>query len=742
MGITSTAMGIERHINSDRSSPSSPDYPLTQRSGPLSERETAELFQKGNYCAVAAYGYPDSWHKYAALALIALPDEAVAGLRRWNTPEARFYSGVAYWIAGLDHEAVVLLQGCELPQAKRLLKLIQKPKIKVLAQQSRKFREVDSKFDVVSFGYEEGDLSATPYASIEAYYDPKDPPDFYACFVVEQREIPRDIQRFPGPTFGVTSDYDIHIQTIVPWLKALDQVVVAGPQEWQDVSTLTSGRVACFPKLYGYNSFASAIVSPNERTTDVFISGTIAHPYNPDKFEAVNAVFSMPEIKLYAIDGFVGSAEYLKQLGRSKVTFCYVRRPDEMPTRGLESLAMGVATVVQKESVLNYYFGEEQGLFVYNNANDLPGVIRRILSNWEAVSQKVMNGCELARVEFSAGRTYSQYLRFLTVLASQEMPARQVVSPDDLYCKEIFCFRGYHIENEVREERRAANMKMWTDLYLRKPSASILIDMAREAGIEAVIQNYHPASASRSELCYSVDTLPSVWALYDAALSTFPLSLVVRFNFARCLLHFGDEAEVLYGLRLITETLAFNDSELNLELMQDVYPWDFFSQLFNYRSYFDAIFNALLRPAVPPPINEMKRLIRASLHCYLGHYADSDTNFKMACELDPAHSYYKFARAISLMQSGSMAQMVAAGPLLEELLSSSMYFRDVWKPLERLVKAGIYSSPLAAQHLERARRLNGSIHKSFYVENFYPAPLKPKPIGLDLLPLDKRFLDS
>jgi len=52
--------------------------------------------------------------------------------------------------------------------------------------------------------------------------------------------------------------------------------------------------------------------------------------------------------------------------------------------------------------------------------------------------------------------------------------------------------------------------------------------------------------------------------------------------------------------------------------LEDVFPYDFFSHFFNYREYFGLLTAHLKTGKAVTP--DLIRLIRASLHHYLGYY--------------------------------------------------------------------------------------------------------------------------
>src|SRR5262249_15394556 len=119
-----------------------------------------------------------------------------------------------------------------------------------------------------------------------------------------------------------------------------------------------------------------------ERDIDVYLSGSMLHPYHPDKAGLLRQLLDVRDLRVKIINGFQVSADYYADLARSKICVSYVRHPTALPTRGLEALAMGCVLVVQADSVLTLYAGREHGVLTYQlERNDLPAVIREIAAN-------------------------------------------------------------------------------------------------------------------------------------------------------------------------------------------------------------------------------------------------------------------------------------------------------------------------------------------------------------------------
>src|SRR5579875_2891824 len=262
----------------------------------------AERFAQGDYATVARTGGRQEWRTYAALGLIGKTHEAVEGLARFDHPEAVFYSAVAHWIGGEDETAIRILENIPTAHERNLLALLRKPRINVLAQWSwlrcgcanlLAGAAADPRFQVANISFHPDDLPNRPYGNIHDYYSASEPPDFYICAMIEWHFIPPNLQELACPVFGQTADYDLHIQTVYPWLGLFDAVLVNDPSEWRDVTRLVRVPVYTFPKSFGVPDDVPPL-QQRTRETDVYLSGTVLHPYHPDKAHLLHQLLEVP----------------------------------------------------------------------------------------------------------------------------------------------------------------------------------------------------------------------------------------------------------------------------------------------------------------------------------------------------------------------------------------------------------------------------------------------------------------
>ncbi|WP_155523773.1 glycosyltransferase [Nodosilinea nodulosa] len=646
------------------------------------------LFCRGNYAGVAVEGSDQDWQTYAAFGLIGKTDRAILGLSSFTEiDEARFYLAVTHWIGGHTDKAIDLLKTCPQEHAQNLLKLVQQPKIHVLAQlpwtrtgswDLLTAAADDKKFSIENISFHADDLANQPYADIHSFYNSDHPPDFYICQMVEWHLVPPNLQELNCPIFGQTADYDLHLQATYPWLQIFDELLVTDHTEWADVAQLASVPVSTFPKSFCLSDLLPEL-SASPRTIDLFLSGTVAHPYHPDKAKLVYQVLTETDLNIKLVNGFEGLDKYYKNLSESKVCFTYVRHPGATPTRGLEALAMGSAVVAQEGSVLALFAGEGKGVLSYDfEKNNLASVLQKAVDQWPVLENQAIEGAAIIRREFASSLVASQYLRFLTFLAAKPChkrpDQRQPVTIDRLIQKRVVLQKGWLPSYDFVGSKLLRNIGQENlqrlEHQIDSGTASSLI--YNDAFREIVLANYHQALQS---LFSSNDWVLKAVDIAEAGIATFPTSLVLRFNLIRTCLHFGNGRQVDRALDLLKKTLKLPLTYWDIDNLEDVFPYDFCPEFFNYRKYFDTITESVKNGHNTQL--ELAKLILASLTYYLARYTERSNLFKQAIELDPDFPYFQlsYAKYLTRDQASGLEVQEAQTILLNLTRGSTLFFQ-------------------------------------------------------------------
>jgi glycosyltransferase involved in cell wall biosynthesis/cytochrome c-type biogenesis protein CcmH/NrfG len=691
------------------------------------ETDIQRRFQQGNYASVAMTGGRENWETYASLGLVGRTQDALDGLSLFDHEEARFFSAVAHWIGGNEEAAIRGLEKIATLHARNLLTLTRKRKINVLAQlpwRRTGAQDIlvgmlcDPKFHVQNISFHPADLRSEPYANIHKYYSRQQAPDFYICQMVEWHLIPPNLQELPCPVIGQTADYDLHIQAVYPWLQLFDEMIVCDPDEWEDVRRLVSAPVSTFPKSFCVPRHIPLIFT-GERENDLFISGTMKSPYNPDKSRLLNQVMRMPDIQVKVFQGYSNYDVYFANLAHSKVTFTYTRRPSNTPTRGLEALAMGCALAVPKGNVLNLFVGEESGVLFYSpDGKDLPQAIYRIVRNWAEFGPRAQRGAEIIRREFATAQVGSQYLRFAAFLAARPRKTRQRIPAETLDQRRLVKWKGWLPGEEGGElycRLRKSNLIRWRGQW--KEMDPRLVNLTgREVFLSLEAEKFHsPVSP------YQGKVVSQVLQMYRICASHFPKALVLKFNWVRNALHFGNPEEVSEALWLARDILRVPPEEWHLDVLDDIYTWDYANSFFNFRRYTDLVTQHLKTGS--PVKTDLVQAILASLHHYLGHYTQSLEDFQTAVRLDSDFPVYRLMLAQALIRRGGKKDLENAALLLNDLAENSILDFEAYHLLLDPETSGILQKAETIQ----TRALLDRMYESLLVKEpiFFTAPLQP-----------------
>ena len=326
------------------------------------------------------------------------------------------------------------------PACRQAISAYQKPQINVLGQMDTggwwdlaSVAKADGKFHIENIGFN-AETSVIRPTRISISLRSVQSPDFFLSKMAEWHLVIPNLRELPCPTFAHTGDYDLHLHAFYPWLHIFDELIV--DKDWDDIHDLVSTSASTFPKAYGLPSSLPTLTL-SQREIDVFASGNINHSYHPDKAAVTYRTLGMEGINSLSIGGFMEMGQYLRQLGNSKMVVAFTRRP-AMPTRGLEALAMGAVAIVQADSAMLHYLGENEGVVAVAGEHELEQTIRRIMHDWPVYERRARLGAEIVRREFDRSRVALQYFRFLTFLASKPRARRAVVEFDRTVQREVF----------------------------------------------------------------------------------------------------------------------------------------------------------------------------------------------------------------------------------------------------------------------------------------------------------------
>jgi len=203
-------------------------------------------------------------------------------------------------------------------------------------------------------------------------------------------------------------------------------------------------------------------------------------------------------------------------------------------------------------------------------------------------------------------------------------------------------------------------------------SSRLLNDLARER----ILAHYHDPHSEQPQW------LDDVVAPLERAIGCSPTALVPRFNLARVLLHFGGPGQVRKAIALLDDTLGYPDTHWQVDLLDDVLPWDFCSSWFDYRSYFDEVMRAIGSPN--PAGHELTAIILASMTHYRARYADEVPGSRSSLEcamdavrLNPGFAEYVLYCCRLLVSRGKEHDVAEAHRQLERLARRSTRMLEI-----------------------------------------------------------------
>jgi len=606
------------------------------------------FFKAGRYSELVMHSdrWSNHWEVYAAQALIGLPEQAIEPLGRFDEPQARFFQAAACWIAGDTGAARALCRGLETSVGVGLAELSSRDRINVLCQlpANRHGPHVhligaaaDPLFQISNISHHHDDLPLRPGASIWDYANRESPPDLFLCEMVEWHQIPTDFQELPCPLIGATSDFDLHIQGIQPWLNAFDLVLVNDHTEYAGLRGCTTQPMAVFPLLFGCPSNLPTMTS-GPRDIDVFMSGTLFAPYHPDKASLLHAVLDLEDLNVVLVNGHMPEDDYFDFLSRSKLTVSYYRRPGGMVTRGIEAVCMGCVVLLQDGSVLNLYAPESHGIVPYDSTPDgLAHAIAEALPRMPDLQRRAAAAAPHFRAMFAGPSVASRFLRTMAVMGLLHQPVGRPVSRTLVQKRNMF-WKGW--------QPGGGNLDFASDLAQSNLARLALLPSPLEERTNEEVREILLAAAAsaiaRKEPDWDTGQVAPALDRLLKAVTEVPNALVPAFNYIRGCLHFGTPKQKAEAIEHAIAMADRDEKFWRVTPLDDVYPYDFCSDHFNYRAYLDLVTSGIQpdglswrEDGASDFAGKAVRFLLAGLHHYLALVLDSAEHANCAWNLDP-----------------------------------------------------------------------------------------------------------
>ncbi|RMG48826.1 MAG: hypothetical protein D6718_00945, partial [Acidobacteria bacterium] len=509
----------------------------------------------GDWTSLAAAGDERDLETWAARGLIAVPGAAEV-LARFPGKPARLAEAAARFVAGDAARAEEILAGLAGAEAARLRSWMVRPVIDVLAFLPAQKRaphglaladSSDPRFRLWTVSCRPGSRIANrPFATLGELIPRGVKPDLIVVEMVEWHMLPVDLDRAPCPVVGFTADYDLHIQAVHEWLERFDLLLVTDTTEWRDVKKLVEAPVVTFPKVFGVRDDLPPLPD-RERDTDVFFSGSVFHPYHPDKVRLIQELLARNDLSVEFVDGFLSDEAYLDKLTGAKTSFSFIRHPGAMPTRALEALAMGCAVAVQEGSSLLLYLGESEGLRPYPPGPGRLAQALAALARDPERERRARRGAARVRQLFGMRRVAGELFRAVAMLAAllpgRTRRPRRVAVPRRTVLAQGWLPSG--ADHETLKRLAREHVRRLPERVAAGEGARATAEVVREMVLEhaSVARRVGPRRWGRR---FVADWIALQGRLVDAE----PDNLVHRFNFVRLAFHYGRLAEIARARRV------------------------------------------------------------------------------------------------------------------------------------------------------------------------------------------------
>lgn len=484
-----------------------------------------------------------------------------------------------------------------------------------------------SRYDVVNIGfYDDADIKMHPGMTLVEIQSLLGDwiPDFYYCHQVEYMCVPVGLDKAPYPVFGHVGDADLHWINSKDILGMFDLLTVVGSYDHWQTCNVTDRPVVVYPKIYGCQKFKRKHFSV--RPHDILFTGTSKDLYRWDTQVFLRALTQV-KASFPIVDGFLSEIDYSFLMGESKIVPTYVRRWGAFSTRGLEALSMGSCILYQEGGEMGLFFTPEEGAVPYRSDN-LELKVSDVLKGWkEKYEHAGKRGALKARSEFSMEQVVEGYFDFLSFLAFSTDMGKAISSrKQDLLIRTpalIYGWRGIHGESPPTH---GLEMYEYTVNIRIQPEKKIeLLSAQFKSKVAMGFLNLSLMGAGDLKREYGSEL---VW-YFNLGRYKFNQFLKQRFD----LLSRQDELHPHLHSKLMKNDLAIEEAvRLELELVSlftealsvnlgsdlDVYDYTFFSEGFDYRSYFDLLWRGSDRGILGADARmKAESIIHAYCHAHL-----------------------------------------------------------------------------------------------------------------------------
>jgi hypothetical protein len=372
-----------------------------------------------------------------------------------------------------------------------------------------------------------------------------------------------------------------------------------------------------------------------------------------------------------------------------------------MLTRAIEAASMGSINLVQQESVNRLWGGEDVGVFTFDEGVGPGPDIQRILADHDRYGTSCVENAVKVREAFSKETIASRLFRFsAAVAANLELNRTESVMRPIVQRSHIFVYGPRPLMHEAKELCRATRTRL-NELYEETQDPIYLNQRAREIAILQGQATFFNEKKPEDDL-----SLEEAIADLRLAITLTPDSLVPQFNLLRILIHLTDGDTWRDGIAIALEILDRPVEQWQVDVRDDIYPYDFFIDQFNGRAYLDEV--CVAHTGDTAALGRMRVLIIAAVNHYMAIVRQSLEYARAACIYDPVYPAYQMTLANVLASRNDAAGLTEARGLFDALCNESMYLIEaLYKRNEidlRLGRAPNESADPLADVVEQAER--------------------------------------
>lgn len=578
----------------------------------------------GNYVVAAARAEAGSELQGCALTMLGAFHRGLAVLESVGaagelSPRGRLTRAFALWETDNTPAAISEMEGLvaahpEAPRYRAFLDVLKRETLEVLlfanpfGRSVEAFRNASPRFRVRTVGFDQGcDIQISADCDLPDVVGKAigGTPDL-AISLTSYAVYHRDYGRLPCPKIGFLTDHDYFLFNRHAFA-ANDLLLTNGPVEHFEVSRLYPQPCHTYYTL----DLDYSIPHPEKREKlpkrfDVGLSGSSFVPYMREKAQFVFNLMDLPDdLSIRIIQGFLPGDAYHRFIAESRRMPMAVRFGDVLNTRIIEAVQLGCDGLNLKGNLWPELLGLNDHTAPYQYESLEQG-IRAALAAKSDESISPERIASIDRLLPASPERETRFLKYFMFLGSQSERVALDTTPKR-------CSGSTGIQLEIQDRSALAIGKYHSDLIQHFSAGSTAYDANKLLNARIYLARSFP----------NPELIASTAGVGEQLVQRFPNHLVLRFNLARFLFHYGQMEKAESHFRAIVDNA--NGWELR-EDEDDVLNYHYHIEYFPYMRYADNALLKLLGQADPThgkPYTEPAHIILSTACHYLAHLSNT-----------------------------------------------------------------------------------------------------------------------